>query len=202
MLEELFVTLTHKQIEAVEHTSGPLLILAGAGTGKTTTITGKIAYMIKKYGVEPGKILALTFTKEAARNMEKKISEHLDQDVEVMVSTFHAFCAELIKNNAERCGISEQFIILDNKDIDAAILIYKELGINSRYAVLYSKSISKAKDLNISIDEFKNYLEIKKESLFEFAEENSLEQFYTECQINLNSFHLKGKDKQKGNYSA
>jgi len=81
MLEELLVTLKPRQIEAVEHTSGPLLILAGAGTGKTTTITGKIACLIKKYGVDPGKILALTFSREAARNMEQKIHEYLDMEL-------------------------------------------------------------------------------------------------------------------------
>jgi DNA helicase II / ATP-dependent DNA helicase PcrA len=77
MLEEPFATLTPKQKEAVEHTSGPLLILAGAGTGKTTTITGKIAYLVEKWGVEPEKILALTFSREAARNMETKVRELL-----------------------------------------------------------------------------------------------------------------------------
>ncbi len=109
MSEELLANLTLRQIEAVEHTSGPLLILAGAGTGKTSTITRKIAFMIKKCGVEPGNILALTFSREAARNMETKIRVLLGQGVDIKVSTFHAFCAELIRNNAEKCGVTEQF---------------------------------------------------------------------------------------------
>ena len=195
MLEELLDNLTPRQKEAVEHTSGPRLILAGAGTGKTTTITGKIACMIKKHGVEPGKILALTFSREAARNMEKKIRELLDQGADVKVSTFHAFCAELIRNNAEKCGVLEQFTIFE--DIDAAILLYKELDTTSRNAALYSSTIAKAKDLNISIGEFKDYLETKKESLLKFAEESRFGQFHTECKINLNTFHLKDKDQQK-----
>ena len=91
MLEELLTTLTPRQKEAVEHTSGPLLILAGAGTGKTTAITGKIAWMIEKQEIKPEKILALTFSREAARNMEKKIHELLGQGTDVKVSTFHAF---------------------------------------------------------------------------------------------------------------
>ena len=119
----------------------------------------------------------------------------LDQGTDVKVSTFHAFCAELIRNNAEKCGVFEQFTIFE--EIDAAILIYKELGTTSRNATLYSSTIAKAKDLNISIDQFKDYLETKKESLFKFAEESRFEQFYTECQINLNTFHLKSKDQQK-----
>ena len=112
MLEELLTNLTSRQRDAVEHVSGPFLILAGAGTGKTTTITGKIACMIKVQGVKPEKILALTFSREAARNMEKKIYGLLGQGTNVKVSTFHAFCAELIRDNSEKCGISEQFIIL------------------------------------------------------------------------------------------
>ena len=175
MLEELLTTLTPRQKEAVEHTSGPLLILAGAGTGKTTAITGKIAWMIEKQEIKPEKILTLTFSREAARNMEKKIHELLGQGTDVKVSTFHAFCAELIRDNSEKCGVLEQFTIFE--DIDSAILLYKELGTTPRNAALYSSTIAKAKDLNISIGEFKAYLETKKESLLEFAEESRLEQF-------------------------
>lgn len=195
MSEESFSTLTPRQKEAVEHTAGPLLILAGAGTGKTKTITEKIAFMIEKQGIEPGKILALTFSREAARNMEQKIRALLDQGADVKVSTFHAFCANLIKNNAEKCRVSEQFTIFE--DTDAAIMIYKESSTTTENAALYSKTISIAKDLNLSINEFKNYLQKKKAFLLEFVEESKLEQFYRECKVNLNTFHLKNKDQQK-----
>lgn len=195
MLEKILSTLTFRQKEAVSHGSGPLLILAGAGTGKTTTITAKIAFMIEEQGVEPGKILALTFSREAARNMGQKVHELLYEGTDVKVSTFHAFCAELIKDHAERCGVSEQFTIFE--DIDAAIMIYKELGTTPKNAALYSKTISMAKDLNLPINEFKIYLQNKKRSLLEFVEEGKLEQFYTECRINLNTFHLENQDQQK-----
>ncbi len=195
MLEELLTTLTPRQQEAVAHSSGPLLILAGAGTGKTTTITGKIACMIEKQGIAPEKILALTFSREAARNMERKVRDLLGQGVDVKVSTFHAFCAELIRDNAELCGVSEHFTIFE--EIDAAILLYKELNTTSRTAALYANTVAKAKDLNISIDQFKEYLESKKAGLFEFVGEEAWEQFYTERKIKLNTFHLKSKDEQK-----
>jgi DNA helicase II / ATP-dependent DNA helicase PcrA len=195
MFEEIFKNLTPRQKKAVEHNSGPLLILAGAGTGKTTTITAKIAYLIKKQEIKPDNILALTFSREAARNMEQKIRQYLEYGIDVKVSTFHAFCAELIRNNAEKCRVFEQFTIFE--EVDAAILIYKESGISSRNAALYSSTIAKAKDLNISIEEFKNFLETKKELLYKFAEENRFERLYTEYQINLNTFHLKSKDQQK-----
>ena len=195
MLEELLTTLTPRQQEAVSHSLGPLLILAGAGTGKSTTITAKIACMIEKQGIAPDKILALTFSREAARNMERKVRDLLGQGVDVKVSTFHAFCAELIRENAEICGVSDHFTIFE--EIDAAILIYKELNTTSRTAALYANTIAKAKDLNISIDQFKEYLETKKAGLFEFVGEEAWEQFYTEFRIKLNTFHLKNKDEQK-----
>ncbi|MFH1323113.1 MAG: UvrD-helicase domain-containing protein [Methanobacteriota archaeon] len=78
------------------HPSPPQLILAGAGTGKTTTITAKIAYMVEKENIDPSQILALTFSKEAARHMREKV-EKLLQGREIHVKTFHSFCAELIK---------------------------------------------------------------------------------------------------------
>ena len=141
------------------------------------------------------KILALTFSREAARNMEKKIRELLNLGADVKVSTFHAFCAGLIRNNAEKCGVLDQFAIFE--EIDVAILIYKEMGTTSRNAALYSSTIAKAKDLNISINQFNDYLETKKKSLIRFTEESRFEQFYTECKISLNTFHLMSKDQQK-----
>ena len=72
-LETLLSTLKPRQLEAIKHTQSPQLILAGAGTGKTTTITAKIAYMVEKENVDPSQILALTFSKEAARNMREKV---------------------------------------------------------------------------------------------------------------------------------
>jgi DNA helicase-2/ATP-dependent DNA helicase PcrA len=87
---ELIIGLNGKKKDAVEHTNGPLLILAGAGTGKTTTITAKIAYLIKERGIDSASILALTFSKEAAGHMKKKVENLLGGASEVHVSTFHA----------------------------------------------------------------------------------------------------------------
>lgn len=130
--------------------------------------------------------------------METKIHEILSQGTNLKVSIFHAFCAELIRDNSEKCGVSEQFSIFE--DIDAAILLYKELGITSRNATVYSSVIAKAKDLNISIIKFKDYLETGKKSLLNFAEESRFEQFYNECKIKLNTFHLMDKTQQKSSH--
>ena len=83
MLTTLLKSLKPKQLTAVQHSEGPLLIIAGAGTGKTTTITAKIAHMVEKDGIQPEHILALTFSKEAARNMERKVGELLGENRDV-----------------------------------------------------------------------------------------------------------------------
>ncbi|MBU4075533.1 MAG: UvrD-helicase domain-containing protein [Euryarchaeota archaeon] len=90
-----------RQLSSIKHTQSPQLILAGAGTGKTTTITAKIAYMVEKENIDPSQILALTFSKEAARNMREKV-EKLLQGKEVIVKTFHSFCAELINERFQK----------------------------------------------------------------------------------------------------
>ncbi|MEA1894342.1 MAG: UvrD-helicase domain-containing protein, partial [Euryarchaeota archaeon] len=149
--------LVDRQQDAVTHTSGPLLIRAGAGTGKTTTITAKIAYMVRERGIDPKQILALTFSRAAAANMRSQVDELLNGISDVQVSTFHSFCAGIIRDNADKCGVHQDFSILE--DVDTAVILHRDLGVGIRDALLYTSSISKAKDLNITIemlDEFKS----------------------------------------------
>ena len=94
-LDSLLSTLKARQLESIKHTQAPQLILAGTGTSKTTTITAKRAYMVEKENIDPSQILALTFSKEAARHMREKV-EKLLQGKEIHIKTFHSFCAELI----------------------------------------------------------------------------------------------------------
>jgi superfamily I DNA/RNA helicase len=112
LLDSLLSTLKLRQLEAIKHTQCPQLILAGAGTGKTTTITARIAYMVEKENIEPSRILALTFSKEAARNMREKV-EKLLQGKEIHIKTFHSFCAELIKDHSDRCKVPGDFKIFE-----------------------------------------------------------------------------------------
>lgn len=187
-LDSSLSELKPRQLLAIECISGPQLILAGAGTGKTTTIVAKIAYMIEKQGIDPAQILALTFSREAARNMHEKIEELL-QGKEVYVRTFHSFCAELIRDNADKCKIQSDFKIFE--EIDSAIFIHRELGIDARNAGLYANTISKAKDLNISIADFKGYLEKLKKGI-QVIEKDAIrwEQVHREFKLKLNTFHL------------
>jgi DNA helicase-2/ATP-dependent DNA helicase PcrA len=196
-LETLMAGLNGTQLDAVKHTSGPLLILAGAGTGKTTTITAKIAYMVQDLGIKPEHILALTFSREAAANMNRKVEQLLGGTTEVKVSTFHSFCAEIIRENADKCGITAEFSILE--DVDSSIILYKDLGVRVRDAALYTSSISKAKDLNITIDKLKAFLRGKKQLLLALqANEDNWEQIFQDNTTRLNTFHLLADTEQKG----
>lgn len=195
MSDSLLSTLKPRQLEAVKHIQAPQLILAGAGTGKTTTITAKIAYMVEKENIDPSHILALTFSKEAARNMREKV-EKLLQGKEVIVKTFHSFCAELIKDHAERCKVPGDFKIFE--EIDSAIFIFRELKTDARTASLYANTIGKEKDLNISIDKFKEFLETLKKQVQDIEkDESTWKEVYRESKFKLNTFHLQEfKDKE------
>ncbi|MBN1133512.1 MAG: ATP-dependent helicase [Methanosarcinaceae archaeon] len=195
MLDQLLKTLKPKQLTATTRSTGPMLIIAGAGTGKTTTITAKIAYMVEKDGIPPEQVLALTFSREAAKNMERKIRELLGENRDVKVSTFHSFCAELLRDNADKCGISDDFTILE--EIDSAIFFHRYVGIDARNATHYANTISKAKDLNIPIEKFEEYLDTKKVLLLPFAREDEWEDLFHDYSVKLNSFHLKSQQEQK-----
>lgn len=181
-------------MEAIKHRQGPLLILAGAGTGKTTTITRRIAYMVEKENIDPSCILALTFSKEAARNMREKV-EMLLHGKEVQVQTFHSFCAELIKEHADRCKIPLEFRIFD--EIDSAIFMFKQLKINAKNASLYANTIGKSKDLNISIEDFKKFMEMLKSHVMELEKDETIwDKKYSESKLGFNTLHLNKNDRK------
>ncbi len=107
-------SLTDAQHQAVEHFEGPLLVLAGPGSGKTRVITHRIVRLLQR-GVQPDQILALTFTNKAAREMGARI-ERLLGGMRVRVSTFHRFCARLLRRWPEHVGLKDNFTILDHSD--------------------------------------------------------------------------------------
>ena len=106
--------LTETQREAVEHFEGPLLVLAGPGSGKTRVITHRIARLIER-GVSPRRMLALTFTNKAAEEMGHRV-ESLVPGSRVWVSTFHRFCARLLREYSELVGLHNNFTIFDTDD--------------------------------------------------------------------------------------
>lgn len=109
--------LNDPQLEAARTVNGPLLILAGAGSGKTRVLTRRIAYLIGELGVEPDRILAMTFTNKAAGEMRERVEELLSRSCRNMwIGTFHSLCARLLRTEAERVGLQQNFTIYDSTD--------------------------------------------------------------------------------------
>jgi len=105
------------QREAVTSTQGPLLILAGPGSGKTRVIAHRIAYLVEHEEVEPWRIVAVTFTNKAAREMRGRVVAHLDERAsDVMLGTFHSICARILRIDGNRIGLDRAFNIYDDAD--------------------------------------------------------------------------------------
>src|SRR5918911_479355 len=114
---DFLATLNPDQRKAVLHIDGPLLILAGAGSGKTRVITSRIAYLVGERRAEPHEVLAVTFTNKAAEEMRLRVETLLGSDCSrLWVSTFHSLCARLLRREAPAIGLSRDFVIYDSSD--------------------------------------------------------------------------------------
>lgn len=132
--EDALKGLNPQQKEAVLATDGPLLILAGAGSGKTRVLTQRIAYLLDEKKVAPWSILAITFTNKAAREMKDRISMITGPDAEdIWISTFHSMCVRILRRDIDRIGYSRNFTILDSGDqISVVKQCLKELNIDPK----------------------------------------------------------------------
>ncbi|MCR5624597.1 MAG: UvrD-helicase domain-containing protein [Lachnospiraceae bacterium] len=126
--------LNNEQQQAVTHFTGPLLILAGAGSGKTRVITHRIAYLIAEKHISPYQILALTFTNKAAGEMKERVRQTVGEDAyKVTVSTFHSFCVRVLRYEAEYIGYTRNFVIYDSDDQRALMRnVIKELNLDAK----------------------------------------------------------------------
>lgn len=133
-MENLEAMMNERQAEAVRQTEGPLLVLAGAGSGKTRVLTHRVAYLIENRGVAPWHILAITFTNKAAQEMRERVNRLIGARAsEIWVSTFHSMCVRILRRNIEALGYTRDFSIYDTEDQKTVMKqIFKDLNIDSK----------------------------------------------------------------------
>lgn len=180
----IYDTLNKEQKEAVFHTEGPLLLLAGAGSGKTRVITHRIAYLIEEMGVKPWNILAITFTNKAAGEMRSRVDELVGfGSDQIWVSTFHSTCVRILRRHIDRLGYDNSFTIYDADDQKTVIKdICKRLQLDTKQ---YKErtllgAISSAKDELITPEEFAM-------NTFGDFRQQKIAEVYTEYQKTLKS---------------
>lgn len=181
-MSELLVGLNDRQKEAVEYMDGPLLILAGAGSGKTRVLTYKIAYLLEKEIVKPWQILAITFTNKAAKEMKERVEGLIGQAAQDMwLGTFHSVCVRILKREIELLGYTRDFNIFDEIDKEKVIKeVMKKLNIDEKiYPVgLLKSEISKAKEV------MKDENQYQKDAMGDFRKEE-IAKVYTMYQTTL-----------------
>lgn len=152
--------LNDRQKEAVLYGDGPLLILAGAGSGKTSVLTKRVAYLIKERNISPKNIVAITFTNKAAKEMKERIIKEVGKEgYDIQISTFHSFGLRIIKENYEKLGYEKNFTIIDSDDsLTVVKKILKEMGIDStRFNPKFIKNqISSCKNEMVTPEKYKN----------------------------------------------
>ena len=166
-MENDFENLNKEQKQAVVFGQGPLLIIAGAGTGKTKAITSRIIHLIETKKIKPEEILALTFTDKAAEEMETRVDKLLPYGyAELWISTFHSFCEKILKTHSLDIGLPQDFKLLDQtglwllmrQNFDKFNLdYYKPLSDPTRFIHAFINHFSKCKDEGIYPEQYLKY---------------------------------------------
>ena len=160
--------LNERQREALLYTKGPLLILAGAGSGKTKVVTSKIAYLVKDLGVDPYNILAITFTNKAALEMQERAARLIGSDLNMWIGTFHSICVRILRRFAKELGYTSNFTIYDTLDSRSLIKdiisdfnlspkIYSDRGIQAKISNLKNTMIGPGEFLKTSRESIYDY---------------------------------------------
>ena len=143
MIDDVLEGLNEKQIEAVTATEGYVRVIAGAGAGKTRTLTRRFAYLVNELGIRAGNILCVTFTNKAAAEMRERIHDLIDDNDTGLVTTFHGFCVSVLQEDSHAISFPKSFMVLDNGDIDTMLKsIYEERGLTLR-----DKTFAQARDM-------------------------------------------------------
>ncbi|MFA6018286.1 MAG: ATP-dependent DNA helicase [Patescibacteria group bacterium] len=168
-MSNLLQGLNDEQRRAVIHGEGPLMIIAGAGTGKTTVITKRIAWLIAEGKATPNQILALTFTEKAANEMEERVDVLLPMGyVDLSISTFHAFCERMLREHGVDIGLPQDFVVVSEVDAwllmrrhlsDFALDYYRPRGNPTKFFRLLLSHFSRAKDETISPQHYIDHVE-------------------------------------------
>ena len=154
--------LNNRQLDAIKTLDGPMLVLAGAGSGKTKVLTTKVAYLLESRDISPKNILAITFTNKAAKEMKDRIFSLIGREAFlIQISTFHSFGLKILKENYDLLGYTSNFTILDASDSETVIKkIMKDYDIDSskyNYRAIKS-SISSNKNEMVSVEEFRKFV--------------------------------------------
>jgi DNA helicase-2/ATP-dependent DNA helicase PcrA len=173
--EELLADLNPSQVQAVTHGDGPLLVVAGAGSGKTRVLTRRVAYLIAERGVSPFQILAITFTNKAADEMRSRVRSLVGPVADHMwVSTFHSACVRILRRDADQLGYRRSFTIYDQADsVRLTGMVVQALGLDPKRFPPRSlaATISQAKADLVDFESFKasagSYLERKVAEVYE-----------------------------------
>ena len=177
-MKELLTDLNKEQLEAVKHTKGPVIIFAGAGSGKTRILTRRAAYLIKSGIANPKNILAITFTNKAAEEMKTRIKSLVGTLADAMwISTFHSMCVRILRKHAHCIGYDSKFTIYDTDDSKALLKrIIKSLGYEKEISEKVCQwMISKAKNSGQTAEEYARSSEDEKISkCYEAYEESML----------------------------
>ncbi len=186
MVRNILEDLNKEQKEAVTTTEGPLLIIAGAGTGKTTVITRRIAYIIEKKLGKPAEILALTFTDKAANEMEERVDVLVPYGfIDTWISTFHSFGARILRDHALDLGIPPDFKVMTRPQqvlffqqnlFNFPLKFYRPLGNPTKFIQALITFISRCKDEEITAEEYLKYVKKLKTKNLRLKKDSELKQ--------------------------
>lgn len=184
-MEDTSKKLNKQQLQAVKHGEGPLLIIAGAGTGKTTVITERLKYLIQNKKAKPEEILALTFTEKAATEMEERVDEAMPLSYgDIWIMTFHSFCDQILRQEGLHIGLPSNFkLMTKEKSIDLfkrnlfnfSLEYFRPLGNPNKFIDSILSHFSRLQDEVVTPDDYSKWIDKKIKNNKDNSEENLLE---------------------------